>query len=107
MIGAADVANLAGGHEILVRPQGFVDGHDHVRLVTEVEIQVVGLQPPQARVTRSDEIFPREAGLMHAGTHTHERFRDEHEVVPPAFERLTEDFLGRRRMNRRPRYRAS
>ena len=62
MVGAADVADLAGGDKVFVGAQRLVHRHEHVGLVAEIEIEVVGLQPAQARLARRDQILARQAG---------------------------------------------
>ena len=94
MIRAADVADLALLHEIVERPQRFVDGHVAVRLVADVEVDVVGAQAAQAGLARLDQVLARESNVMRRGAHAHEGLGRQDEVVAPAHQRLAEDLLG-------------
>ena len=35
-----------------------VDGHELIGFVAEIQVEVVGLQPPQAGVAGFDDVFP-------------------------------------------------
>ncbi len=53
-VGIADVAHLALAHEIVERAQRLLDRRQRIVIVLLVEIDVVGLQPLQARLDRLD-----------------------------------------------------
>ena len=49
----ADVANLAGAHEVIERAEHFLDRGQGVEPVQLEEIDVIGAEPPQALVDRA------------------------------------------------------
>ena len=49
---AADVADLAGAHEIVERAQRVLDVRQRIEAMDLIEVDVVGAEPPQARFDR-------------------------------------------------------
>src|SRR5712692_2041382 len=54
-VGDAEVAHLAGTHEILERPHRLLDGRVLVPVVQPIEIDVIGLQPAQRLLALGDD----------------------------------------------------
>ena len=71
----------------------FLDCDEGIRLVTDIEIDVVGLQPAQARLTRLDQMFARQADVVRPLAEPVVDLRDEDEVVAAARQRLAEDLF--------------
>ena len=64
---AADVADLAGAHQVVERAQHLLDRRQGVEAVQLIEVDVVGAQPPQARLDRPDQVIARRADVVGPG----------------------------------------
>ena len=87
-IRAADVAHLAGAHEIVERAQRVFDVRQRVGAVNLIEVDVVGAEPLQARFDRLDDVQARQADVVRTLTHASADFRREHDAMPPSLQRL-------------------
>ena len=91
-IRAADVAHLAGAHEVVERAQGFLDRRERVVPVHLIEVEPVGLEPRQARLDGRHDVAARGAFLF-AVVHRHAEFRGQHDVLAAVAQHLTEHRL--------------
>ena len=91
-IRAADVAHLAGAHEIVERAQRLLDRGERVGPVDLVEVEPVGLQPLQARLDGGHDVAAR-AAFLFAVVHRHAEFRGKHDVLAPVAQHLAEHGL--------------
>ena len=91
---AADVADLAGAHQIVERAERFLDRRQRVEAVQLVEVDVVGAEAAQARLDRAGQVVARGADVVRSRPAAEGALgRDEH-LVAPALDRLAEDLLG-------------
>lgn len=56
-VGQARVADLARRHQVVQGVHDFLDRREPVPGVQQVQVDVVGAQPPQRRIQRADEVF--------------------------------------------------
>ncbi len=61
-----DVVHLAGADEVVERPQGLLERRLVVEAVRLVEVDRVGLQPPQRRVAGLQDVLARQAAVVRA-----------------------------------------
>ncbi|MDT4867197.1 hypothetical protein FQZ97_1020930 [compost metagenome] len=85
-------------HQVVQRAHGFLDGRDRVEAVDLVEVDVVQLQAPEARLHAVHDVVARGAGRVHAlaaGFAQH-LGRDHHAVARhlQVLQRLTGDGFG-------------
>jgi hypothetical protein len=94
----ADVADLAGGDQIVERSQCLVDRGAAIPAMQPVEVDVVGLQPPQRLLKLGDERLAAGAAPVRvAGVEVGEELRAERDAFAPAGlggEELADDLLG-------------
>src|SRR4029077_1448555 len=64
-----DIADLAGMNEMIEGGQRLLDGGRRVPAVRLVEVDVVGLQPPQAPLAGADDPVPRKTFGISAWVH--------------------------------------
>ena len=99
-VAAADVDHLALVDELLHRLPHLVPRCVPVDVVHLVEVDVVGLQAPQARFARVTDVARREPAVVRPVRHRPEHFRREHDLLAPAAalrEPVPDDRLGRAR----------
>ena len=60
----ADVADLAGSHEVIEGAEDLLDRRERVEPVELEEIDVVGAQSPKAGVNGADEMKPRRTDVV-------------------------------------------
>src|SRR6266702_426827 len=77
----ADVADLALMHEVVERVQGFFHRRQRIVIVLLIEVDVVGLQPCQARFHRRHDVAARCALLGAVIAHRLGIFGREHDVL--------------------------
>ena len=94
VVRAPDVSDFALPHQIVERPHRLLERDEHVRLVADVEIEVVGLQPAEAGFASFNDVFSRQAGVVRSRAHPHEHLGRQDERVPAALQGLSKDFLG-------------
>ena len=90
---AADVADLAGAHEIGQRAQRLVDRDVRTGPVDLVEVDVVGAEAPQRRVARAQDVQARVALIVRAETGPPVDLGAEDHLVAAAGQRLADDAL--------------
>ena len=79
----ADVADLAGSHEVIEGAEDLLDRREGVEPVELEEIDVVGAQSPKAGVNGADEMKPRRADVVRIPAMTKTGLRgDEHAIAP-------------------------
>jgi hypothetical protein len=76
------------------RPQGFLDRRQPVRPVHLIEVDVVGLEPPQARFTGPHYVQARGSDIVRAVIHPVREFGGDDRLVAAADQRGTQLFLG-------------
>ena len=96
IVRAADVAHLAGAHEIVERAHRLVDRRARVEGVHLVEVDDVGLQAAEAFFAGADDVVAREADVVRAGAHRAGALRREDQAVAVAAlaHPATDDLLG-------------
>ena len=71
VIRAAHVADLALGHQVVERPERLFDGDRDVLEVHLVKVDEIGVEAPERRLTRLDDVLSREPSVVRAdGAHT-------------------------------------
>ena len=63
-VGAADVADLPRAHHVAECAEGLLDGRACIETVELEQIDVLGAQPPQARLDRRDQVVARRADVV-------------------------------------------
>ena len=91
---AADVADLAGAHQVVQRAEHFLDRRRRVEGVQLIEVDVVGAQPPQAPLDGADQVVARGADVVRPGADAEGRLGGDDDLVAPALDRLAQDLLG-------------
>ena len=94
VVGATDIANLAGPYKIVERPQGFLERRERIEAVGLIEVDVIRAETAQAGLAGFDEVAARESGFVGAGFETNECFSGEDNLLPASAQRLAEDFFG-------------
>jgi len=90
---AADVADLALAGEVVEGAQRLLDRRQRVGAVELVEVEPVGLEPPQAVLDRLHDVGAR-AALHAAGiVHVHAELRRQHDVLAALAEDFAEETL--------------
>ena len=56
---ARDVTDLPALYEIIQRIENFFDGSERVEAVQVIDVDVIGAQPLQARLTGRDQVIAR------------------------------------------------
>ena len=96
-VGYADVAHLAGAHQVVERAHRLVDRRELVPGVHPVEVDVVGLQAAQRLLARGDDVLARgAAGVRIAGVKVREELRgNDHAVATRAIvgDEVADDLL--------------
>ena len=91
-VGGADRAHRALLHELVERAERLLDRRHAVGTVVLVEVDPVGLQPPQRCLDRLADVGARTAGGL-AVAEVVPELRREHDLVAPAGERAADDLL--------------
>ena len=91
-----DVADLAGRDQLVQRRQRFLDRGERVRLVQLVQVDPVGVQPPQRGLHRGPDVPPRSAcaeiGAIGA-RRVHAELGGHHHVITATAEGDAQQFL--------------
>ncbi len=90
----AHVADLAVAQERVERLQRLVERRLAVPLVHLVEVDVVGPEPPQARLARGDQVVAREPRVVRPVAHRHTRLGRDQRAIAPPLQGLADDLLG-------------
>ena len=93
-VGAAEVAHLALPDQVGQGRQRLLDRGDVARHVQLVEVEVVGLQPPQARLHGPDDVAAARPGSVVAGRAALPELGGQHELVALPLERGADQLLG-------------
>jgi hypothetical protein len=91
--GGADVADLALVDEVRQRAQRLLDVGVRLGTMDLVEVDPVGLEPPQGVLDLADDPAPRVAELVGVVAHRAVHLGREHDVVAAPGERLADDLL--------------
>ena len=86
-------ADLAGPDQVAEHPQGLLDVHRPVRPVDLVEVEVVGAEPPQARLDGPGQVQPRVPAAVEALLEREVPLAGEDHLVTSVLERLSDDHL--------------
>src|SRR5690606_1987841 len=96
-IGEADMAHLAGTHQVIEGAEGFLDGGVAIPEVHPVQVDVVRLQAAQGFLAGPEDILAaRAAGVGVAGAHVGEKLGGDHHLVAlyrVAADMVADDFL--------------
>jgi hypothetical protein len=93
-LGGSDRPHLAAVHQVGQRRQRLLHIGLRVGPVVLVQVDVVGLQPPQRVLDLGDDPPARRAPPVRGLAHGIGELRREHHVVPAALQRLADDFFG-------------
>src|SRR5258705_1607444 len=97
-VGDADVADLAGAHQVLERRHRFLDRRVHVPVVQPIEIDVVGLEAAQRILAGRDNVLAaRSTAVGVSRIEVAAELRRDDEAVAPggvASEMIADDLLG-------------
>jgi len=85
------MADLARLPQPVHRLERFLDRHRAVRPVQVVQVEIIGLQPPQAVVDRAQDGGPRKPGLVRARAHLRRNLAGQNDAVAPPLQRLAQD----------------
>ena len=91
---AADVADLAGAHQIVERAQHLLDGRQGVEAVQLIEVDVVGAQPPQAGLDGPNQVMARRADVVGPRAGAKRPLGGDDHLIAAALDRLAQDLLG-------------
>jgi hypothetical protein len=81
-------------HEVAQRPQRLVDVGVRLGAVDLVEVDPIGLQPPQRVLDLGDDPAPRVAAAVGSVAHREMHLGREHDVVAAPPQRPADDLLG-------------
>jgi hypothetical protein len=93
VVGAADVADLAGTDQVVEGGQRLVKGRLAVPLVDLVQVDAVSAQPPQAGLTFADQVVAGQPGVVGPLPHRHARLGGHQHLVAAALQDLPQDLL--------------
>ena len=91
----ADVARLAGPHDVVQRFQGLLDRRVRVEPVDLVEVDVVGPEPSEGGVDGLEQVLAGQAAVVRPVGHGEERLGGDHHLVArrEVVERAADDLL--------------
>src|SRR5882724_1999496 len=90
----ADVAQLAGTHEIIERAQGFLDGRLRVEAVQLEEVDIVRPESAQAPLAGLQQMMTRGADVVGSFSRAKSRLRRDDHAIAAAGDRLAQNLLG-------------
>ena len=90
---AADIAHLALLHEVVEGAQGLFDRRLGIGDMLLVEVDVIGVEPLQARLDGRHDVAPGGALQSPLPVHRPGKFAGEHDLVPPSGEGTAQLFL--------------
>src|SRR5213078_1699087 len=90
---AADIAHLALLHEVVEGAQGLFDRRLGVGDMLLVEVDIIGVEPLQARLDGRHDVAPGGALPSPFPVHRPGKFAGEHDLVPPSGEGTAQLFL--------------
>ena len=93
-VGAAQVPDLALLHQGVERGQGLLYGREGIGPVEQVEVEVVGAEPPQAVLHLAEDVVAAAAPLVGPLSHGPPHLGGQHHLVAPVLEGLAHDALG-------------
>ena len=94
VVGAANVAHLPGPHQVVQRPQRLLDGRQRVRPVDLVQVDVVRVQGPQARLYTLHDVLTRCPGVVGAVPHPDANLGPDQDLRSDSLDRLPNVLLG-------------
>ena len=77
----ADVARLAGPHDVVQRLEGLLDRGVRIEPVDLIEIDVIGPEAPQRGVDGVEQVLPGQAAVVRSVAHRKERLRGDHHLI--------------------------
>ena len=91
----ADVARLAGAHDVVERQERFLDRRLGIPAMDLIEVHVVGPETAQRAVDGGHQVFPREPAIVRIVGHRVERLGGEDRMVARAevLHRAAEDLF--------------
>src|SRR5271168_4023083 len=92
-IGARDITHFSALHEIVERAENFFRRSKSVKAVQMINVDVVGPQPPQARLASLDQMVPRRAEIVRSRGHAKRRLARDQNIGASPTNRFAEDLL--------------
>jgi hypothetical protein len=94
-VAAADVADLALADQLLHRLPDLLPRRGPVNVVHLIQVDVIGLQPPQARLAGAANVVGRQPAIVRAESHrlVHLRRQDDVVAVPAALQPSADGLL--------------
>src|SRR4030095_5082653 len=89
----ADVPNPAHTNQIIERFKTFFEGREWILFMQNIEIDVVGLEPSEARFTRCHNVTPGKTGSGNRLAGSEADFRGNHDVLPQGAKQFTEHYF--------------
>ena len=93
-VGGADVAHLAGAHQVVQRAQHLFHRRHRVHRMQLQQVDVVGAQAGQRRMHAFDQVVARAAHVVGPRPAAQRQLGGDDGLVPPALERLAQDGFG-------------
>ena len=92
-VGVAEIADLALGHQIIQRAQGFIDRRIGIGLVKLIEVDPVGSQPGQAVFDGAHDPAPGSPLATLIVADPHAELGGQNDIAAALAQRLAEEFL--------------
>ena len=93
IIAEPDMADLALADQVIQRPQGLLQGRAGIPAVHLVQVDVVGLQPLEARLDPPHDVHPGGAAPVEVLAHRHADLGGQDDLLPHAFQRVAQQGL--------------
>jgi hypothetical protein len=93
-IGAADITDLAAANEIVEGADGLLDRRLRIEAVQLEEIDIVGAEPAQAALDRTQQMVTRGADIVRPLAGAEGRLGRDDDAVAAAGDGLAQDLLG-------------
>src|SRR6476646_3609642 len=90
---ARDVADLAGGHEIVERRKRFLDRRSRVESVHMIDVYGLRTEAAQAVLAGADQMTARRSQVVRAVTHGESGFGGDQQPLALARNRFAQDFF--------------
>src|SRR5438552_13323442 len=90
---ARDVADLAGGHEIVERRKRFLDRGSRVESVHVVDVDGIRAEAAQAILAGADQVTARRSQVVRAVTYGESSLGGDQQPLALARNRFTQDFF--------------
>jgi NADPH-dependent curcumin reductase CurA len=93
IVGAARVTDLARPDQVVERRQRLFERRQGIEAVQLVEVDIICLEPAQARLAGLDDMQTRAADIVGARSGAAPHLGRDHDLLPPVAQRMRQDFL--------------